>query len=52
MSGVHRYDAELSQIGVITGITFVTLTSTQKGVDFHAFMADSFGQNSLVHIQY
>ena len=42
----------ISQIGVITGITLVTTTSTQEGVDFYAIMADSSKQNFLVHIQY
>ena len=42
----------ITQIGVITGITLVTTTSTQEGVDFYAIMADSSKQNFLVHIQY
>ena len=42
----------ITQIGVITGIAYVTSTSTQEGVDFYAIMADSSRQNFLVHIQY
>ena len=42
----------ITQIGVITGITLVTTTSTQEGVDFYAIMADDTRQNYLVHIQY
>jgi hypothetical protein len=42
----------ITQLGVITGITLVTTTSTQEGVDFYAIMADSSKQNFLVHIQY
>ena len=42
----------ITQIGVITGITLVTTTSTQEGVDFYAIMADDTRQNFLVHIQY
>ena len=49
----YDIDAEsITQIGVLTGITFVTSTSTQEGVDFYAIMADSSKQNFLVHIQY
>lgn len=49
----YDIDAEsITQIGVITGITLVTSTSTQEGVDFYAIMADSSRQNFLVHIQY
>ena len=49
----YDIDAEaITQIGVITGIAFVTSTSTQEGVDFYAIMADSSRQNFLVHIQY
>ena len=49
----YDIDAEsITQVGVLTGITFVTSTSTQEGVDFYAIMADSSRQNFLVHIQY
>jgi len=49
----YEIDSEsITQIGVITGITLVTTTSTQEGVDFYAIMADSSKQNFLVHIQY
>ena len=49
----YDIDSEsITQVGVITGITLVTTTSTQEGVDFYAIMADSSKQNFLVHIQY
>lgn len=49
----YNIDTEaITQIGVITGIVYVTAISTQEGVDFYAMMADDTRQNYLVHIQY